>query len=47
METLQTAVITGGSSHNLTNLLLRNVTYDELNLTIRLHRKQIFEVFLF
>jgi len=31
--------------HNVANLLLRNVAYEKLNLTINLHRKQIFNVF--
>ena len=33
------------NSHNLTNLLLRKVAYEKINLTVSLHRKQIFNVF--
>jgi len=46
-ETLHAAVINRANSHNLAKLLLRNVAYEKLNLTISLHRKQIFNVFYF
>jgi len=47
-ETRQTVVILiyRLNSHNLTNLLLGNVAYDKLNLTISLCRKK-FSTFFF
>ena len=44
-ETLQTALINSGNSHNLVNLLLRNVVYEKLNLTVSLHQRANFQRF--